>query len=225
MKKLIILALLISSVTLRAEWLKGSLTFKDKTVKSGYVKYFEKADAKKVQFKTAPEAKSEAVSSEELTSVEMTLENGKTITMLHLHPATVMGIHASLHIEKGYLWFGTYYHGDFNVLSIYYVSANGAYMTNGSTSTLQYYINWPGDDYAALTSIVAKGAGIVIGNKKFIRETNKIIFKGKCEQMLKEFENESFKPKTIEDVIDYYEKNCGQKSQSTIQDKREDSGQ
>ena len=169
-----------------------------------------------MQFKTAPEAKSEAVSSEALTSVEMTLENGKTVTMLHLHPATVMGFNATLHKEKGYLWFGTYYHSDFNVLSIYYLSSNGNYMTYGSTSSLQYYINWPGDDYATLTSIVAKGAGIVIGNKKFIRETNKLIFKGKCDQMIKEFENETFKPKTIEDVIDYYEKNCGHESPSVI---------
>ena len=38
------------------------------------------------------------------------------------------------------------------------------------STTLQYYINWPEEDYATLTSIVAGRMGLVIGNKKYIRE-------------------------------------------------------
>ena len=34
-------------------------------------------------------------------------------------------------------------------------------------------------------------------------------FKGRCDKMLEDFENEKFKPSKIGEVIDYYEKNCG----------------
>jgi hypothetical protein len=73
---------------------------------------------------------------------------------------------------------------------------------------VQYYIHWPENDYAVLTSLVGKGTTFVIGNKKYIRMTNSLLFKGKCDKMSKALDDRSFDPVSIDDVVDYYEKNC-----------------
>ena len=208
MKKLLLFAFILSAVASQAEWLKGNITFKDNTVKSGYVKYFEKADARKIEYKTTLNDKSQSLPSEGIKTVDFQLKDGNHRKFFYMHLAFIRGFTPKLKIEKGYLWLGSVYEGDFNVLSIYFTQANGAYFMNGTTSTLQYYINWPEDDYATLTSMVSKGVGIVIGNKKFIRETNKMLFKGKCDKMVDALDNGSFQPKKIEEVVDFYEKNC-----------------
>jgi hypothetical protein len=212
MKKLLLFAFILSSVASQAEWLKGNITFKDNNVKSGYVKYFDKADAKKIEYKTTLNDKSEFLPSEGLKMVEFQLKDGGNRKLIYLHLAHITGFTPKLKTDKECLWFGLIYEGDFNVLSIYCTTSNGAYMTNGTSSTLQYYINWPEEDFATLTSIVAKGMGVVIGNKKYMKETNKLIFKGKCDKMIEALDNETFKPKKIEDVIDYYKTNCGNKN-------------
>ena len=214
MKKLFLLLLVLSSITSRGEWLKSTITFKDSSVKTGYVKYFDKADATKVNFKRTLEDKSIFIPSTELRIIEIQRKNGNTIKLMYMHPAQLNPFSWKMKIDKHYYWFGVIYEGDFNVLSINLTTANGAYMYQGSTTTDNYYINWPGDDYTMLSSIVAGGLTIVVGNKKMIRETNKVIFKGRCDKMLEEFDNETFKPKRIEEVIEYYEKHCGSKSKT-----------
>ena len=214
MKKLVLIVLILSSMTSKAEWLKATLTFKDSTVKTGYVKYFDNAQAGKVSFKPGLGDKSVNIPSEELRIIEMHRDNGKTIKLRYIHPAQLFPFSSEMKIDKKRYWFGSVYEGDFNVLSVNITSANGAYMSQGSTSTDNYYINWPGEDYAMLSSIVAGGLTIVVGNKKMMKKTNRLIFRGKCDKMLEEFDNETFNPKKIEEVIEYYEKNCGSKSKS-----------
>ena len=209
MKNLFLLVLVLTSVSLRAEWLKGTIMFNDSTVKAGYIKFFDKADASKVYFKHTPDGKSESIPSEQLKLIEMYNDKGVKIKLMYLHPAQLPPFSKKMKIDKGYLWFGTIYEGDFNVLMVNLTTANGAYMSNGSTSTDQYYINWPGEDHAMLSAIVAGGLTFVVGNKKMMKLTNELIFKGRCDKMLEDFENEKFKPSKIGEVIDYYEKNCG----------------
>lgn len=203
MKKVLLLVLILSSITAQAAWVKGSITFKDNTVKTGYVKVFGNYD-KKVEFKTTLKDKGESYPSERIKSIEMHYKDGKITKSFYMHEAFLTGITPKLKINKFYSWLDSVYEGDFRVLSMYNSSATG---TGGVVTTLTYYIYWPGDDYATATGIVAYGHKNDFLNKKYMRECNMMIFK--CEKMADAIYDHIFKPDKMKDVIEYYENNCG----------------
>jgi hypothetical protein len=203
MKRLLLFALILSSIAAHAAWVKGSITFKDNTVKTGYVKIFNNFD-KKVEFKATLKDKDESYHSEGIKSVELQFKDGKTRKSFYMHEAFITGFTPKLRINKFCSWLDSVYEGDFKVLSMYSSSPTG---TGGVVTTLTYYINWPGDNYATVTGIVAFGHKNDFLNKKYMRECNMMIFK--CEKMAEAIYEHIFKPNKMQDVIEYYEKNCG----------------
>jgi len=198
MKKILIVLFLFISTAIQAEWLKGSVTYLNGKVKTGYVKLFTNVETKIIYYKSSPKAKKERIKSTMLREVQMKLKNGNSFHAMYLKTATLVNKTGKMRTSKNKAWLGVYYQGEFNVVGYY----------SGSWSTTDYYINWPGKDVATLASMVGSGLTFVAGKKKFIRLTSTAIFKGKCDKMIEALDTESFVPVKIEDVIEFYEKNC-----------------
>ena len=210
MKNLILLVILLSSVASQAEWIRGTLTFKDKTVKTGYVKSFVPY-AKKIWFRNTIKDKEVSYPSEVLTSIEMHLKNGKSEKSYFIHEAefTILTSTPKLKIKKYSAWLDSLYEGDFKVLTMYFYGG-----TSRSELLVIYYINWPGEDYATSTDILKYGRKNDFLAKNYIRQCTQMTFK--CDKMTEAIFNLTFKPKVIEDVIGFYEKNCGSDSLQTL---------
>jgi hypothetical protein len=198
MKKILFVLFLFISTTIHAEWCKGTVTYLNGKVRTGYVKLFTNVETKIIYYKPTLKAKKERIKSTMLREVEMKLQNGNSIHAMYLKTANIVNKTGKLRTSKNKAWLGVYYQGDFNVVGFY----------SGSWRTTDYYINWPGKDVATLASMVAGNNSFVVGKKKFIRLTSTTIFKGKCDAMIEALENETFVPVKIEDVIEFYEKNC-----------------
>jgi hypothetical protein len=215
MKKLFILLLVLSSIACRAEWLKTVITLKDNTTKEGYIKNFKNNTTRKIAFKPDLQSKAQSLRSIDVKRLEMKFKKGGKLVLYYLHPANLVSFsYVKVKISKKWMWFTASYEGDFNLLSAT-ETMNFNYSSNGmhSSASFQYnYINWPEDDYAMLTEIHGSGASVTIGGGKYLRETNKLIFKGRCDKMTDAITKKTFKPKKITDIVEFYEKNCSSKS-------------
>ena len=103
-------------------------------------------------------------------------------------------------VSKNSIWLGVLYRGDFDVVGVEVYDMG---------YTMNYLVNWPGEKTASMIFVKGKGASVVIGKKAFLKKASRVVFKGRCDAMVEAIEKETFVPEKLEDIIEYYEKNCG----------------
>ncbi len=197
MKHVLIVIFIFSGFFARAEWVKGTVTLSNGREKAGYIKYFTKVDQKKVKFRSVEKGKTTSLKSKELSEIRFEVKDDiRIIKNLYLKRENLKG---KSHTSKTKCWYGVVYRGDFDVVGI---------STTGSINSTDYYINWPGEKTASLIFTDGHQNTFVIGGKAFLKKASRVIFKGRCDLIVTAIEDESFKPKTILDIVDFYEKNC-----------------
>lgn len=198
MKHLLIIIFIFSGLFARAEWVKGTIILNNGREKQGYIKYFSKVDKKTIQFRSQEKGKTTSFKSKDLSEVRFEIDKDETriFKNLHLKRENLKG---KSHTSKAKSWYGVVYRGDFDVVGV---------STSGSMNSTNYYINWPGEKTASLIFVDGHHNTFVIGGKAFLKKSSRVIFKGKCDLIVTAIEDESFQPKTIKDIIGFYEKNC-----------------
>lgn len=198
MKHFLIIIFIFSGLFARAEWVKGTIILSNGLEKQGYIKYFSRVDIKTILFRSQEKGKTTSYKSKELSEVRFELSKDETriFKNLYLKRENLKG---KSHTAKAKSWYGVVYRGDFDVLAV---------NTSGSMNATTYYINWPGEKTASLIFTDGHYNTFVIGGKASLKKASRVIFKGRCDLIVTAIEDESFQPKTIKDIIGFYEKNC-----------------
>ncbi len=204
-RKVLLISILFLAVSTQAQWVKATVTFKNGDSKNGFIKKFDKVDTKTVQFKTHLKDRRVKFKSIDLKSVEFVTKKGKTGKFVFLKEAYFKNKKGDLKIAKKENWFALYYEGDFQLLDY----------NDGGISV--HYLRWPENDYAVRAFVESEVfTSFVMNKKNMFKNAFSLIFKGHCDKMVKAFESESFKPKTIEEVVRYYEKHCSNSSDEAM---------
>ncbi len=199
MKTSIIIVLLFLSAFAKAQWYEGSVLYIDGSIEKGYIKYFEDARTRDVNLKSVPEEKSKKIKSEHLKEIRFINDKGENITYLRLLPTSHYTNIKNFYMDHHMTWFSLYYRGEFDVVC-------------QESNILNYYIHMQGNDSAIHIHMVSKGWYFRNQFRKhaeqFFQEAAKVIFKYKCSTMSKDIQDKTFLPLTIDELIEYYEKNC-----------------
>ncbi len=197
MRKILPVIFILCATIAQAGFKKGKVIFLNGDVREGYIEYFDKVEVKKVSFKTTLQSEKEKLQSDDLKEIIWDMGGGKSKRILRLKAAEIRNKEGRLKVFDDKFWFSVFYSGDFEVVS---------FLTTGSGFNAEsYYIHWKDDDYATLIAM----AGRVIGQKKIIRDRGPHIFKGKCDALADALKNKTFEPENIDEIITWYEKNCG----------------
>jgi len=197
MKKILLVIFVLYASLAQAGYKKGKIIFLNGDIKEGYVEYFELATENKVSFKATLQGEKEKLKSDDLKEIIWDMGNGKHKRILRLKYAEIRNKEGRLKIFDDKSWFSVIYAGDFEVVS---------FRTTGKGLNAESHcIHWKNDDYATMLAM----AGNVIGRKKIIRDRGPHIFKGKCDTLADALKNKTFEPNNIDELIAWYEKNCG----------------
>jgi hypothetical protein len=200
-KYLLMLSLVMSGIFAYAGWVKGTVTYHNGLSESGYIKHFTKGDQKTVQFKKSESGSRQKIKSKELREITFNLPDGdRIIKNLKIKSENLKG---KSRVSKNSIWLGVLYRGDFDVVGIEVYDMG---------YTMNYLVNWPGEKTASTIFVTGKGTSFAVGKKAFLRKASRVVFKGRCDSMVEAIEKETFMPKKLEDVIEYYETHCGSNS-------------
>jgi hypothetical protein len=199
MKTILLISTFLFSVLItNAQWQKGTISYANGNIKEGYIKAFGKTSQKNIEYKKTLNSRKEIIKSKDLLEIVYFVD-GKQVISRNLHYTKYDKKGKIAFTDKNANWFGVIYRGDFDILAVQ--------VTHGGTADY-YFINWPGEKTAAEIFVKNAGMSIVVGGKKYLERNIKPAFKGRCDKMIEDVENEKFKPKDIRDVINYYEENC-----------------
>ncbi len=193
MKTSIIIVFLFLSAFAKGQWYEGTLFYKNGTSEKGFIKYFDNARRDEIFFKS-PDGKRKNIDSKKLKEIRFINDQAITITYVRLKPVTPGAPLFDFLTESSYTWFSLYYRGEFDVVT-------------QETGILNQYIHLPGTDSAVRIKIDYHGSGNRLTLDAFHKAAIEI-FKEKCSEMTRAIEDKKFLPKTIDELIEYYEKNC-----------------
>ncbi len=191
-----IIMLMLISVSTHAQWMKGTVVFLNGNEKTGYVYKFDRSEIEKVKFKSRLDDNIQKLNSKELKEISFTDNNGESSKYMYKKPAYISNYKSfKLFIQKESEWFDVFYQGEFNILSVI-------------TDRKLYYINWPGEDHAILMDAESSDFDSSSKRKNDLKSSSELVFRGKCDSMVKAISKGTFTPKKIEDIILYYKEHC-----------------
>lgn len=198
MKHILIIVFLFSHFFAHAELVKGTVVLNNGREKHGYIRYFSKVGQKTIQFRSHEKGQTTKLKSKDLSEIRFEINKDETriFKNLHLKRENLKG---KSHTSKAKSWYGVVYRGDFDVVGV---------LTSGSMNATTYYINWPGETTASMIFMDGHSNTFVVGGKAFLKKASRVIFKGRCDLIVTAIEDETFQPKTIRDIIGFYETNC-----------------
>lgn len=200
MKHILIIIFLLSIISAKAGWVKGSITYYNGDEKTGYIKEFSKSETTLIEYKPKLDDKAVKIPAEEIKELVMRTPDG-TLIARYLFLSSI-GMNGEYRTSKEKMWFRIVFRGEFDVLSCY----------SDLISSTDYYINWPGDNNAQMIYIQEQNGVLATGKKALLRKSMSTIFTDKCNTMVDSINAETFIPKNIKDVLKYYVAHCKENS-------------
>ncbi len=201
MKHFILIVLFFTSFAVKADWVRGSITYHDGRKTSGYVKDFHSDTAPYVEFKSKMKDSSEKVLSNEIEEVEMKLRDG-TLIIKYVLTSTI-NLAGEYKTSNSGTWLKLLFRGEFDVLGNFSAFLNAS----------EYYINWPDDNIATMIYIQEKNGSIITGRKQLLKKSVSTIFSSKCDEMVEAVSQESFVPQSINEIMRFYVESCRTKQE------------
>jgi hypothetical protein len=205
MKHVLILFFLLSIISAKAGWVRGSITYNSGEEKTGYIKEFSKSETIFIEFRFKPDDKPVKIPAEEIKELVMRTQDG-TLIAKYLYSSSI-GMNGEYKTSKEKMWFRIVFRGEFDVLSSYSDLINSP----------DYYINWPGDNNANMIYIQEQNGVLATGKRVLLRKSMSTIFTNKCNTMVDSINAETFMPKNIKEVLKFYVAHC--KENSNLSDK------
>lgn len=196
MRYLLLALMMISSLLLRADWIRGTITLHSGIEKTGYIKDLKSGEERVIEFKLKIRDQSIEVNSEEIREMLLWTNDGKLVAKFLL-PETI-GSNGEYKSAKSKSWMRVAFRGDFDVMCLY----------NDSQNSSDYYINWPGANSANMIYIDDQKGVIALSKEELLRNSVSKIFTGRCDIMVTEVSTDQFNPKGIGDVLRYYVEHC-----------------
>lgn len=196
MKHLLIIFLVLGSIVVKAEWIRGTITYNSGEEKSGYIKNFHNEDASVIEYKRKLSDEPLKISSNDISQLLLRVKEGTLIAKyLYTYSVNLSGEYKP---SKEKSWLRVVYRGDFDVMSYF----------SGSFNDSDYYVNWPGDEKATMLYIWQKNGAIATDKMTLLRLSVSSIFENKCNSMVESVHNGTFVPADIKDILQYYVGNC-----------------
>lgn len=196
MRYLVLALMMSSSLLLRADWIRGTITLQSGVEKTGYIKDLKSGEESVIEFKVKIKDQSIEVNSEDISEMLLWTNDGKLVTKFLL--IETIGSNGEYKSTKSKCWMRVAFRGDFDVMCLY----------NDSQNSSDYYVNWPGENSAHLIYIDDQKGVIAVSKEELLRKSVSKIFTGRCDIMVTEVNTDQFDPKGIGDVLRYYVEHC-----------------
>jgi hypothetical protein len=198
MKKLILVFLFLSQFSFGSSWPKAKVTYKDGTIKEGFVDFPNISDDK-IKFKETIKGDTEKIIADDLKEIYFTFEDGTHSRLVRFKWAMVKNKKGELRIGDAQ-WFGATYLGK---------TANFVSITRYNPGILNiYYLNIPGNDYAVEMFYENEAANAVIGNRKMYQLVADTELKDACPDFIAAINVEDLKIKKFKEFLKLYIDNC-----------------
>lgn len=208
MKKIILIAItVLFSVSGHAKYYKAILYLADGSPKTGLAKLVEDTESK-VYFRTEENAKTEKISSTEISKIVYTYESGQIITMEYLYLTGLNVFSGKFSKSKNKYWFNIIYDKEFKIGKRY---DKGSSKTNNFRSAnSSYFFEKKGNDhlvfgYNSMGNVVKSQ-----GTDARIKKMSKEVFRD-CPKISEAIEKETFTTNNaLNQIIEIFDKfqNC-----------------
>lgn len=207
MKLLITSILIIMMMSASAEWVRGTIKMNDGQILTGHIKNFKSETESEINFKKKLSDEAQKIKSGDIDELQLRLSEG-TLVAKYLH-TSIININGEYKTSKDKQWLKVVYRGEFDVVGYF----------NGNLDLSDYYINWPGEDYALMIYINEKNGSIANSKETLLRKSISTIFESRCDAMIVSVNNEIFVPNDIRDILRYYVDKCKKSEEVGIFDK------